>query len=75
MFLSLSQPVTAPTTFDLLHPTQLRNKARPHEGYWWQKMCYIIAKSEDELQMAVNEMNEIAKNYDMIISSSKTKKQ
>jgi hypothetical protein len=33
----------------------------------------IIAKSEDELQMAVNELNKIAKKYDVKISTSKTK--
>jgi hypothetical protein len=33
----------------------------------------IIAKSEDELQMAVNELNRIAKKYDMKLSTSKTK--
>jgi hypothetical protein len=33
----------------------------------------IIAKSEDELQMAANELNKIAKKYDMKISTSKTK--
>jgi hypothetical protein len=33
----------------------------------------IIGKSEDELQMTVNELNKIAKKYDMKISSSKTK--
>jgi sugar-specific transcriptional regulator TrmB len=32
----------------------------------------IIAKSEDELQMAANELNEIANKYNMKISSSKT---
>jgi hypothetical protein len=33
----------------------------------------IIAKSEDELQMAVNGLNRIAKKYDMKVSTSKTK--
>jgi hypothetical protein len=33
----------------------------------------IIAKSDDELQMAVNELNKIIKKYDMKISPSKTK--
>jgi hypothetical protein len=33
----------------------------------------IIAQSEDELQMAVNELNKLSKKYDMKISTSKTK--
>jgi beta-xylosidase len=33
----------------------------------------IIAKSEDELQMAVNDLNKIAKKYNIKISSSKIK--
>jgi hypothetical protein len=33
----------------------------------------VIAKSKDELQMAVNELNKSAKEYDMKISTSKTK--
>jgi hypothetical protein len=33
----------------------------------------IIAKSENELQMAVNKLHKIAKKYDMKISTSKTK--
>jgi hypothetical protein len=33
----------------------------------------IIAKSESELQMAVNKLHKIAKKYDMKISTSKTK--
>jgi hypothetical protein len=33
----------------------------------------IIAESKDELQMAVNELNKIAKKCNMKISSSKTK--
>jgi hypothetical protein len=33
----------------------------------------IIAKTEHELQMAVNELNKTAKKYDMKISTSKTK--
>jgi hypothetical protein len=33
----------------------------------------IIAKSEDELQMTVNDLNKIAKKYKMRISSSENK--
>jgi hypothetical protein len=33
----------------------------------------IIAESEDELQIAVNELNKIVKKYDMKISTTKTK--
>jgi hypothetical protein len=33
----------------------------------------IIATSENELQMAVNELNKVAKKYDMKVSTSKTK--
>jgi hypothetical protein len=33
----------------------------------------LITKSEDELQIAVNELNKIGKKYDMKISTSKTK--
>jgi beta-xylosidase len=33
----------------------------------------IITKSEDKLQIAVNELNKIGKKYDMKISTSKTK--
>jgi transcription antitermination factor NusA-like protein len=33
----------------------------------------IIAKSEDDLQVTVNELNKIAKKYNMKISTSKTK--
>jgi hypothetical protein len=33
----------------------------------------LIIKSEDELHIAVNELNKIGKKYDMKISTSKTK--
>jgi beta-xylosidase len=33
----------------------------------------IVAESEDELQIAVNELNKIVKKYDMKISTIKTK--
>jgi beta-xylosidase len=33
----------------------------------------IIAESEDELQIAVNELNKIVKKYDVKISTTKTK--
>jgi hypothetical protein len=33
----------------------------------------ITAKAEDELQRAINKLNQISKKYEMKISSSKTK--
>jgi hypothetical protein len=33
----------------------------------------IIAESEEDLQIAVNELNKIVKKYDMKISTAKTK--
>jgi hypothetical protein len=54
-----------------------RNGIQPTSGKKIQTIVYVddqamIGKSNDELQMAVNELNKIIKKYDMKISPSKT---
>jgi beta-xylosidase len=54
------------------------SKWHPRSGKMIQTILYtddqvIVAESEDELQMAVNELNRIVKKYDMKISTTKTK--
>jgi hypothetical protein len=52
------------------HPTDLREKNHSVAHAYYQ---VIIATAEDELQRAVNKLNQISKKYEMKISSSKTK--